>query len=236
MKNLKLKKLALGATVIALSIPLLGVAPIPQESYNEENDVYAISVEIEEPIAMARSIPEPEFASIMEEEIINPIVVEEEPALVSKTKSTVIRSYTTTTDITQPCGLTAEELNKGLLHNLNGYGGTFLKAEQEYGINAIALASIAALEGDWGRSSASRNKNNFFGWGPGIHFTTKEKGIMTVAESLSENYLDPNGKHYNGPHLKGVNKKYCTDGPEYWEWKNKVCATMNSIVKRALED
>lgn len=146
-----------------------------------------------------------------------------------------IEEYTTETDLREPCGLTAEQLDKGLLHNLVGYGEDFLEAEKEYKVNAVALASIAAHEGAWGKSNASINKNNFFGWGPGIYFETPKDGIFTVAESLYKNYLDPDGKWYNGSNLKGVNVIYCSTGPEPGEWKNMVVDTMNSIMGRILD-
>ena len=146
-----------------------------------------------------------------------------------------IEEYTINTDLREPCGLTAEQLDKGLLHNLVGYGQDFLDAEEEYGVNAVALAAIAGHEGAWGRSDASINKNNFFGWGPGYYFDEPIDGIMTVAESLYKNYLDPEGKWYNGSDLEGVNIIYCSTGPEPEEWKNMVASTMNSIVGRALD-
>ncbi|MBP9988002.1 MAG: glucosaminidase domain-containing protein [Ruminococcus sp.] len=66
--------------------------------------------------------------------------------------------------ITEPCGLTEEQLDERLKGELKGYAGAFLQAEEDYEINACFLASVAALESGWGRSKVAQNKNNLFGW------------------------------------------------------------------------
>lgn len=55
-------------------------------------------------------------------------------------------------DITEPCGMTAKELGERFKYDLEPYAQAFICAEEDYGINACFLASIAALESGWGRN------------------------------------------------------------------------------------
>lgn len=171
-------------------------------------------------------INQQEEITIEEEDVyIAPVVVEEQP------KRATIMWYDVTTDVTQPCGLTREQLSRGLKGNLKNYAQDFLDAEDTYGVNAIFLASIAAWESGWGSSNAAVNKNNFFGYGPGIYFSSPREGIKTVANSLSKNYLSPNGKYYKGATFKGVGSTYCADGSY---WAGDVCNIANTIIKNAI--
>ena len=63
--------------------------------------------------------------------------------------------------IEEPCGLSTEELEAVLKYDLKPYAQEFLYAEEDYGINACFLASIAALESGWGRYQFK--ENNIFG-------------------------------------------------------------------------
>ncbi len=210
-------KLALVATNILIILPLTSSVYAP--NITESRNVYA-EQRMEAIPVVSRGL--------FREEPVDVLEVNKEEDIMEEVS--IINNYSISSDLTKPCGLSAEQLNKGLLYSLNGYAEDFLKAEEKYGVNAVALASIAALEGDWGRSYASTNKNNFFGWGPGIYFNSKVDGVMTVAESLSKNYLNQNGKWYNGATLSGVNTRYC----ESSEWKYKVSSIMNDMVGRAL--
>lgn len=126
--------------------------------------------------------------------------------------------YTGTDDLRKPSGLTTSQLEKGLKHKLKGLGAAFIGAEQMYNVNAVFLASVAALESNWGRSNYARNRNNLFGYGAytsnpdhAYYFNSKEDAIYFVARKLSEDYLSANGKFFNGYNLIGVNTKYCTN-------------------------
>lgn len=105
-------------------------------------------------------------------------------------------------DFMEPSNLTEEELRNGLHGNLKNYAGEFLECEEQYGINAAALASIAALESGWGESYMATEKNNFFGWtdasGGYATFDSAEDCISHVANFLSENYLSEDGTYYSG--------------------------------------
>lgn len=151
----------------------------------------------------------------------------------AKSKVNTIWKYTTSTKITQPCGLTAEQLNKALVDTgLKGLGQMYLDAERNHGVNAVVLIAIHAHESGWGNSSLARSNNNLGGikkrGGGWASFSSKGECISYSAKLLGENYLTPQGKFYNGTDLKSVNVKYC----ETSDWAGKVVDTINTILKR----
>ena len=103
-----------------------------------------------------------------------------------------METYAVDFDVTAPCGLSTEELEAVLKYDLKEYAGEFLQAEEDYGINACFLASIAALESGWGQSDLAKNKNNLFGWkgrNGYKEFESPERGIDFVAWKLSKKYI-----------------------------------------------
>ena len=120
---------------------------------------------------------------------------------------------------------TAEELEKGLLHDLKPLAPLFVQAQDKYGIDAVFLAAIAAEESGWGRHQF--RKNNIFGfYGP--QFESLEHCIDYVANFLLTEYLTPDGKYYKGTSVAAVNTYY--NGRDTWE--EHVTKIMNNIVNR----
>ena len=104
-----------------------------------------------------------------------------------------VKAFACEFDVTAPCGLSTEELEAVLKYDLKEYAEEFLQAEEDYGINACFLASIAALESGWGRSDLAKNKNNLFGWkGKDGYkeFESPERCIDFVAWKLSKKYIN----------------------------------------------
>lgn len=140
--------------------------------------------------------------------------------------------YIGSDDLRKPSGLTSTQLERGLKHDLKGLGSAFVTAEKMYNVNAVFLASVAALESNWGRSNYARKRNNLFGYGAytsnpdhAYYFESKEHAIYFVAKKLSEDYLTTTGKFFNGYTLQGVNKKYCTNP----NWANSVGSIMREF-------
>ena len=129
-------------------------------------------------------------------------------------------------DLTMPCGLSEEELAAGLRGKLILLAPEFIAAEEKYGVNAVFLAAVAALESGWGKSCFRRN--NIFGWS-GKSFDSKEECIDFVASKIAEHYLSVEGKYYNGKTVAGVNT--CYNGNAFWE--QKVSGIMAMIEKKA---
>lgn len=120
---------------------------------------------------------------------------------------------------------TAEELEKGLLHDLKPLAPLFVQAQDKYGIDAVILAAIAAEESGWGRHQF--RKNNIFGfYGP--QFESLGHCIDYVADFLLTEYLTPDGKYYKGTSVAAVNTYY--NGRDTWE--EHVTKIMDNIVNR----
>ncbi|MBQ2898699.1 MAG: glucosaminidase domain-containing protein [Oscillospiraceae bacterium] len=128
-------------------------------------------------------------------------------------------------DLTTPCGYSAEELSAGLLGELSGFAENFIAAEEKYGVNALFLAAVAALESGWGRYCF--RPNNIFGWS-GKDFGSKEECIDFVASKIAEHYLSEKGKYYGGKTVSGVNKFY--NGNKFWE--EKIAGIMAMISRK----
>jgi len=125
-------------------------------------------------------------------------------------------------DLRKASGVREEDLKKVLKLGLKGLEKDFIKAEKKYGVNCVFLVSIAALESGWG--TMLFKPNNMFGFGRS-GFSSKSECIDVVAKSLSQDYLSPNGGLYNGPTLKGVNRRYASSS----KWYYKVGKNMVSL-------
>lgn len=123
-------------------------------------------------------------------------------------------------DFAEPSNVSTETLENALYDGLEDYAYTFIKCEEEHGVNAVMLAAIAALESGWGTSEIAEEYNNLFGWktedGDYRKFYSKAACIRFVAECLSENYLNEDGSCYTGgTTVRNIRKLYC-DHPQ-WE-------------------
>ena len=117
----------------------------------------------------------------------------------------------------QKTNLYPEELEIVLTNGLSGYGQAFYNMERLYGINSIFAISVAELESGNGTSSAFRNKNNAFGIGPGMRFSSVESGIYYFGDLM-------NKSTYYGKSIDRIGSIYCVGG----NWANKV----KSLMKR----
>lgn len=133
-------------------------------------------------------------------------------------------------ELLTPCGYSAPQLEAALLCDLKQLADEFIEAEQETGVNAIFLASVAALESGWGKSHKAKEHNNLFGWG-NYSFASQEVCIDVVAKALAINYLTPGGKHYNGGTVEGVSIKYNNTD----HWRQQVRQIMADINRRLCE-
>lgn len=128
-----------------------------------------------------------------------------------------------------PCGMTAQELSERMQSPLNELAQDFLDAEAETSVNAVFLASIAALESGWGDSYAAEFRNNLFGIiaadGTLRRFESKRECIFYTANLLADNYLSEEGKHYRGGEVEDVAEVYASAS----DWAEKVRALMEQI-------
>lgn len=131
----------------------------------------------------------------------------------------------------------SEEVFRQMLSdtNLEQIAGALVKCEENYNVNGLFLASLAALESGYGTSNIARSKNNITGfqaYDSATHmarrFTSYSDCILYTAKHLSEHYLDEDGKYYNGPTLSGVNSRYSSSN----EWANKINKIMVSMLDK----
>ncbi len=132
-------------------------------------------------------------------------------------------------DLTIPCGYSASELSEGLRGELSAFAEEFIAAEEKYGVNAVFLCAVSALESGWGRYCF--RPNNIFGWS-GKNFESKAECIDFVASKIAEHYLSEEGKYYHGKTVSGVN--VCYNGTDFW--KNKIPGIMAMITRNISAD
>lgn len=121
----------------------------------------------------------------------------------------------------------AETLQRGLLYDLKPYAEAFVQAQENYAIDAVFLAAVAAEESGYGRYRI--NTNNVFGYGRKA-FASVPECIDYVASKLRDNYLNENGCYYKGCSVADV-AVYYNNGSAYWI--NNVSAIMHEITARA---
>ena len=147
-----------------------------------------------------------------------------------------------TNNIFEPSNVSTKTLKNALEGtNLKELAPAFVKAEKKYGINAIAMTSIAALESGWGKSKRAIKDNNLTGLGvysdsaKGINADTKEKNILMTAERLATHYSKPGQTFYHGTGFDGVNKKYSASKTWGWKCENIAFRIMNKIANPGIE-
>lgn len=110
---------------------------------------------------------------------------------------------------------------------MNGIGRDLKRIEDQWGINAGVLLSLAAHESGKGMSKIAADKNNLFGigatddnpYGNADGFYSIRDNLNYMAQiKLSEQYLSPSTWYYNGGSLGdknwGMNVRYASD--PYW--------------------
>lgn len=132
-------------------------------------------------------------------------------------------------DLTQPSDGTPEELASRLSATfLAELAEAFCRAERESGINATALAAIAAWQSAWGTSRMAREQQNPLAWGRGGTFATAAQGVLQVAGLIRRHYLEPSGADYYGSNLTGMNVAYVRDPM----WRHGVAAIWRQLAER----
>ena len=127
--------------------------------------------------------------------------------------------------IEEPCGMSTEKLESVLKGELKQYAQEFIWAEEDYGINACFLASIAALESGWGEHQF--RPNNVFGFGR-MKFESVPKCIDYVSWYLRKHYLNESGKYYRGGTIADIGKIWCPDGGQ---WVRLVTGIYGGMIK-----
>lgn len=137
-----------------------------------------------------------------------------------------------------PSGLTIKDIDAVLRDTpLEGLSETYIKAEEETGVNALFLVALSIHESAWGNSKLARERNNIYGFhaydydpNKAKYFDSKEECIMHVANHLKTKYLTEDGEYFNGYTVSAINVKYATDK----EWDEKVFKLMKYIYNKVV--
>lgn len=143
------------------------------------------------------------------------------------------RNYFQFAKIKSYSNYSAQELNNMISSKTNNsskmwnIGENIINAQSQYGINALAILSVAGHESGWGTSSIAKNKNNLFGLNatdsnPGEDaslYADVDSCIQDFAKNwMANQYCNPNNWVYNGDYLgnkaEGCNVNYASD--PYW--------------------
>ncbi|MFZ0218042.1 MAG: glucosaminidase domain-containing protein, partial [Candidatus Dormiibacterota bacterium] len=119
--------------------------------------------------------------------------------------------FTTATNVLQPSGLSAAQINSFVAKKRAGspyatQGAAFLRAEQQTGVSAQLLVAMAALQTSWGTVIRA---NNVYAIG-GESYPTLPAGIIDGAAWIKQNYLTSGGRYYVAPTLAGMGVHYAT--------------------------
>ncbi len=126
------------------------------------------------------------------------------------------------------------------ISKLKNRGRNFVEYQNQYGVNALMMLSVAVNESNWGTSDICMKKNNIFGLNavdssPGASANTYasiQACIKQFAETyMSKRYLRPGYIYYNGGYVgnkaSGINVKYASD-PYWGEKAAAVAYTLDS--------
>ncbi len=115
----------------------------------------------------------------------------------------------------------------------NNLGGSFIQAQQTWGMNALYLMAHAALESAWGTSKIAKDKNNLFGfmaydddpYGHAATFRSMHESILYCGAYIRRSYLSEGGRWFRAPNLEGMNYYYASDQM----WAVKIARAMQNI-------
>lgn len=150
--------------------------------------------------------------------------------------------YTINSNLLSKTGYTADQLKKAeeSFSPSNGYHPdvykAIVKAEQNYGLNALFILAHADVESAHGNSYYAKTRNNLFGFNavdsnPDLasSYPTEAASIDFYAHFLYTHYLFSGGPYYNGATPHGVFSKYSSshDAEAY-----TVVQIMNALEAR----
>ncbi|ALQ67485.1 N-acetylmuramoyl-L-alanine amidase [Bacillus sp. SH7-1] len=141
-------------------------------------------------------------------------------------------------DVTLPSNVTAQEIDNYIQRfhpdsPLVGIGQDFIKAQNEYGVNALYLAAHAILESGYGKSEIAYRKHNLFGlraydrdpFAYAKYLPSYGLSISYNADYVKKNYLEDGARYFKGYTLPAMNVMYSTDT----EWAGKIANIMERI-------
>jgi beta-N-acetylglucosaminidase len=134
---------------------------------------------------------------------------------------------------------TVEEINYALRGTkLSGLGECFIKAEMDYGINALFLTALAIEESGWGTSNYAVYRNNLFGLGAytenpnkAMYFSSKASCIDNAGKILKSDYATSTGRCYRGGDIQDVSRVYSSNS----NWVRNILRIMSELDNERAE-
>lgn len=138
-------------------------------------------------------------------------------------------------NVTEPSNLSKEQIHKMLEGTeLITLVDALYWYEQEYGVNAIFITSIVALESGWGTSNVGREYNNLTGYksknGGYYYFNNWGESVQETFRLIAEEYTSEDGLFYNGKSVWNINVRYC----ELDSWSNKIINIGNHLLHKTI--
>ena len=150
----------------------------------------------------------------------------------SRSNDEILLPHYNSNNLTELSNLTQEQIYKILegtrLQCLSAY---YYEYEKMYKVNALFIISLTSLESGYGTSKLARTHNNIAGYRGSkrwTYFNSWHDCLNEVYRLISQEYLSPSGKFYNGLDIKSVNSKYC--GNTY-QWSMDI----NTIAHKYLQ-
>ena len=200
---------------------------LPKDRTELANELKDYHLEQEELARLQREKEEAEAKAREEAEKEHLRKVAEEKARLAALKPTF-----NTYDVTKPSHVTSEDFYRILSQTrMVDVAWVFPYAEKNYGINALFLAGLVALESGWGTSNRAVYHNNMTGYNiksdSDIYtFESRADSILTTAELLATHYIPQNGKYHQGVSIWDINKSYCASS----DWADKIHAIAKKLL------
>lgn len=135
-------------------------------------------------------------------------------------------------DVSITSGVTQSEFERVLANTgMSDVAWVFSFCEEKFGINGIVLAGLVALESGWGNSDHAIYRNNMTGYNivsdsSSYSFASRADSVIATARLLANDYLNPEGRYYNGKSLEAINIKYCANS----DWHTKITVIANKLL------
>lgn len=127
-------------------------------------------------------------------------------------------------DLTKVTDKTAEELAEYMHPETKHLADDVIRICAEYGVSAEFIAAVMRYE-------RRPDLHNYFGWTGSnglIVFDSDVQCLETVIPKIRKNYLEPDGKYYNGTTVEGVSVYY--NNSDFWR------DTMNYEIDRMFQE
>ena len=107
----------------------------------------------------------------------------------------------------------------------------WLGERRQYPVNALFVIGLTKLESFYGKSNLALNNNNITGTKSTVNrgfkcYNSHAECINELVTNLSDSYINPNGKYYNGTSIWNIRRLYCQDNSN---WEGQINNIINDM-------